>query len=207
MKTEREAYYKIFLERNPETAFWLGQGFDPRSSRALADSGNRTLDDLRGLTKERFFAIPGLGKRGYARVVRILGHELYSDRKYWQDRGLRPTTVSALLKHGIKDVDAVRGYTRSQIASLDGIAETIIADIEANLQFQFPTATGYWIALGAPAWVANTLARRYHLKSIEDVERIGLGTLRRKIKSSAIHNFLAAAVHLANARREGGKAK
>lgn len=203
MKTRREIHYQKFIERNTEAAFWLRKRFNPRAARALSDSGILTLDDLRKLTREEFFAIKGLDEGSYQNAIRILGHELHSDRRFWQEKGFRVGTINVLLRHGIKDEETLRRYTRSQIILLPGIGGRILADIEAKLGFRFPSATRFWVDQGVPDWVADSLVRKYHLKSLEDVERIGLGVLREKIKSSLIFNFLAAAVQLAKGKSAG----
>jgi hypothetical protein len=201
VKTKREIYYSKFIERNKKAAFWLRKRFNPRAARALSDSGILTLEDLRKLTREQFFGMKGLDEGSYDNAVRILGHELHSGRKFWQEKGLRAGTINVLVRHGIKDEETLRRYTRSQFILLPGIGGRILAEIESTLGFRFPSATRFWVDQGVPDWVADSLVRKYYLKSLEDVERIGLGVLRDKIKSSVIFKFLAAAVHFAKKDR------
>ena len=144
--------------RFPGAAYWLDLGFHAKAAKELARAGFRTLEDLKGKSREDVLAIPGFGKGSLAACERLLGSGFPSRVAELETRGIPPLISRALVRAGFDSFDQVARLTREQYLAQRGLGEKGLRQLEAALGRRLDSPTEELCQEGLQRGVAYRLA-------------------------------------------------
>ncbi|HYU31208.1 MAG TPA: helix-hairpin-helix domain-containing protein [Thermoanaerobaculia bacterium] len=169
--------------------FWLTVGLIPRSAKALAEAGFRSLSDLRGVTQERLLAIPGVGPASLEVLEEALGRPLPWERKrrtsppgarawpetVWRKRGLSAAAAITFAMEGMT-LERLSSISREELCRLPGVGRKTVAVCELLTGRRIPfrkvdPGVTFWRDRGIFPRAARTL-REAGIESIEDLRKV-----------------------------------
>ncbi|MFL6200325.1 MAG: helix-hairpin-helix domain-containing protein [Thermoanaerobaculia bacterium] len=117
----------------PGAAYWIELGLHGRTARGLARAGYRTLDDLKGKSREELLAIPALGEGMLAVCERLLGSAFPSRIEELEEHGISPFLSHALVRAGFDSWEKVQKLTREQCMTVNNLGSGRLRELEAVL--------------------------------------------------------------------------
>jgi hypothetical protein len=104
----------------------------------LSQAGIRSLEELRGATREGLRALRGIGDVALAQLEACLGSEIPSRVAYWLGRGLDSRAATLLVREGIHTLDDFAKLSCQQFLSIRGLGFRVLGQCEALLGRRLP---------------------------------------------------------------------